>query len=194
VDRLAILTQKVKALYDAKIPGRDPWADWIYANHVLIVANYAKQLAEQKDANVELAQAAALLHDIADVRMSRFNEHHEQASLDLARQVMEEAGYSQKDIATVVDDAVKFHSCYDGRWPKTKEGLVLAAADALAHFKTDFYVHALWLKNSSEMPLEDFKTWVLKKIDRDLNQKISYDDVREQVRPDYERLKILFSR
>lgn len=194
MNRLAQLTQKVKALYDAKDPDRDVWTDWLYENHVLVVASYAKELANQKGADTELAQAAALLHDIADVKMPRFNQDHAQASLDIARQVLQETGYNEAEIATVVDDAIKFHSCQNGERPKSKEGLVLAAADALAHFKTDFYVHALWSKNSAEMPLADFKEWVLKKIDRDLNDKISFDDVREQVRPDYERLKILFSR
>jgi putative nucleotidyltransferase with HDIG domain len=194
MNSLAKLTQKVKALYDAKNPDREAWADWIYDNHVVIVADYAKQLAGQKGANAELAQAAALLHDIADVHMSRFDERHEQASLDLARQVMEDVGYGEQDIATVVDDAIKLHSCHDGHRPASKEGLVLATADALAHLQTDFYIHALWSKTSSEVSLEDFKDWVLKKIERDLYQKISFDDVREQARPDYERLKVLFSR
>lgn len=193
MQRLDQLTKKVKALYDAKDPNRDTWADWIHDNHVLLVAKEAERLARLKHADAELAQAAALLHDVADVQMARLSEGHESASLDLARKLLQETGYADQEIATIVDDAIRFHSCHDGQRPKSSEGQILATADAVVHFTSDFYVHALWAMSSTNS-LEDIKTWALQKIDKDLNVKICFDDVREQVRPDYERLKTLFSR
>jgi hypothetical protein len=53
---------------------------------------------------------------------------------------------AKSQIELVVDDAIRLHSCYDGNRPASLEGQALAAADALAHLKTDFYVllHANW--------------------------------------------------
>lgn len=192
--RLDDLRYKVESLYNEKQEGRGDWADWLYPNHVVIVANNAKWVAEREGADVELSQVAALLHDIADIRMERDNPEHEDESLKIARQLMEECGYTEQEIELVVDDAIRYHSCHGDERPKSKEGLVLATADSLAHLQTDFYLYATWAKGGESESLEDVKSWALKKIERDLNNKISFDDIREEARPDYEMIKELFSR
>ncbi len=191
--RLHNLRHAVESLYMTKVETRDEWADWLYPNHVLVVANKAKQLAEQQGADVELSQVAALLHDIADYKMKRDDPKHETASLHTARELMKASGYSEQEIALVVDDAIRYHSCHGDKRPKSKEGLVLATADSLAHLQTGFYVFAGWLFGKDGRSLEDLKTWVLQKIERDLRNKIAFDDVREMARPDYERIKSLYS-
>jgi HD superfamily phosphodiesterase len=76
--RLDDLWHKVESLYSEKLASREDWADWLYPNHVVIVTHNAKAIAAQKGANVELSQAAALLHDIADYMMERSNPKHEE--------------------------------------------------------------------------------------------------------------------
>jgi putative nucleotidyltransferase with HDIG domain len=191
--RLDGLRHKVEALYTAKQMGRDEWADWLYPNHVLVVTANAKVLAKRFDANVELSQVAALLHDVADFKMKRRNPEHETESLKVARQLMGEFGYTGQEVSLVVEDAIRLHSCHGSERPQSKEGLVLATADSLAHLQTDFYVFATW-GPGKERTLEETKTWVLQKIERDLSNKISFDEVREEARPDYELVKALFSR
>jgi putative nucleotidyltransferase with HDIG domain len=191
--RLDDLWHKVELLYDEKQEGKSDWADWLYLNHVVIVTNNAKLVAEREGANVELSQVAALLHDIADIKMKRDNPEHEVESLQIARQLMKEHGYTEQEVALIVDDAIRYHSCYGDERPKSKEGLVLATADSLAHLQTDFYLYATWAMSKSDS-LEDIKGWALKKIERDLNNKISFSDIREEARPDYEMIKKLFSR
>jgi hypothetical protein len=125
--------------------------------------------------------------------MARMDPQHEDESLAIARKVMTDCGYASQEIELVVNDAVRFHSCHDNERPKSKEGLVLATADSLAHLKTNFYVYATWAYGR-DRSLETLKAWVLKKIERDLNSKISFDDEREDARKDYEMIKELFSR
>jgi len=192
--RLDDLWQKVESLYGEKLASRDDWSDWLYPNHVVVVANNAKVIAERHGADVGLSQIAALLHDIADCKMARENPEHEAESLKIARDLMADCGYSEQEIALVVDDAIRYHSCYGDERPKSKEGLVLATADSLAHLQTNFYVFAVWGFGKSGRTLEDLCDWVLKKIERDLYNKISFEDVREEARPDYEMIKKLFSR
>ncbi len=193
MSRLDKLRLDIESLYKQKLATRDPWADWLYDNHVLVVAKYAKDLAKKYKANVQLSEVAALLHDIADYKMSRDNPKHEEESLGIARQLMKESGYSQDEIELVVDDAARFHSCHDDERPKSTEGLILATADSLAHLKTDFYIFSTQALAQTNT-LEDIKDWVLKKIERDLNNKISFDEEREDARPDYDLIKELYSR
>ncbi len=193
MDKLEKLKTKVATLYNTKVPGRADWADWIYDQHVPCVAAYAREIAKTHGADPELAEAAGWLHDIADIKMTRKDEGHEQESLRIAREVMEECGYSKEQVALVVDDAIRYHSCHGDERPQSPEGLAIAAGDALAHLKTDFYVYASMML-AREMSLEELKRWVLDKLERDFNVKISFDDTRESARADYEVIKNLFSR
>ena len=193
MSRLDNLKQKVETLYAQKQPGRADWADWLYDNHVLVVAAKAKELATKYDANVELAEVAALLHDIADCKMRREDPAHETESLKLATEVMRDCGYTDEEIELTVEDAIRYHSCHGDERPKSKEGLVLATADSLAHLQTDFYVFVPWALGKDNS-LQDIKQWTLQKIDRDLYNKISFDDEREAARADYDLIKTLFSR
>lgn len=170
MDRLKTLETKVKSLYEEKDPNRADWADWMFDNHVLIVANYATELAKQYGANEELSRTAALLHDIADAKMKRENEDHEKTSLQMARELMKEFEYAENEIKLVVDDAIRYHSCNGSEHPDSLEGKILSTADALAHLKTDFYIFAAWAIGR-DMTIKILKQWVLDKIERDLHKK-----------------------
>lgn len=192
--RLDDLTRAIAALYSKKQGDRDElWVRWLYPNHVLVVAEKAEALAKQKGANAELSRVAALLHDIADIKWRRANPEHAAESLRIARELMQQHGYTDQEVALVVDDAIRYHSCYDNERPKSTEGLVLATADSLAHLQTNFYIFAAWRFGGLGESFEEISAWVLKKIERDLNSKISFDDARDMVRSDYETIKRLFS-
>ncbi len=193
MNKLEKLKQRVAGLYQAKRPERDEWADWLWEYHVPVVAKYAHDVAVRVGANAQLAEAAAWLHDVADTVMERIDDRHEAHSLNMARQIMHEAGYSPDDISMLVDDALPLHSCRDHKRPRSLEGKVLATADALAHLKTDFYVYAAHALGE-EMTLEQLKNWTVKKTARDFNDKICFDDIREETRKDYELIHELFSR
>lgn len=188
-----VLEQKVRALYEAREPERADWADWLYDHHVFVVCDYAKELARRFGAREDLSYAAAILHDIADVKMKREDETHGEESLAIARQLMKESGFGDQDIKLVVDDAIQYHSCHEGVAPESLEGKVLATADSLAHLKSDFYVYGTRMFDRKKS-LNDVKAWVLKKVERDFHDKIQFDEVRQEVTSDYEMIKELFSR
>lgn len=194
MSRIDELRSEVKKLYNAKTAGRADWADWLWKNHVLVVANYASELARQYGASEELSRAAALLHDVADTKMKRENDDHEKQSLKMATDLMYIAGYDKDEIGLVVGDAIMHHNCHGNSRPRTIEGKILATADSLAHLKTDFYIFAVWNFGKRGESLDGTKKWVLKKIDRDFYNKILFDEIREDVRADYERIKTLLSR
>lgn len=193
MSRLTELETAVHELYDTKDPNRAEWADWLADHHVFVVADFASELSKKFGASEDLARAAALLHDIADAKTSRFDPEHEEKSLTIARALLSENEYSDEEVKLIVDDAIKFHSCHNGNVPRSLEGKILSTADSLAHLKADFYLYALYAHEKGDS-LDDIKAWALDKLDRDFHVKIQFDDVREEARPDYEMLKDLFSR
>ena len=92
-----------------------------------------------------------------------------------------------------VDDAIRYHSCHDGRTPNSLEGKILATADSMAHLQSDFYIFATWAMGKKK-DLPDVKRWVLKKLDRDFNNKILFDDIKDLCRKDYMQLTDFFNR
>ncbi|HEU4966495.1 MAG TPA: HD domain-containing protein [Candidatus Saccharimonadales bacterium] len=194
MSRMQNLEQAVTNLYAAKNPNRADWADWLGANHVFVVADYASEIAKRYGADEELARAGGLLHDIADATMSRFTPGHEATSLAIARELMHDAGFADKEINLTVDDAIRLHSCHDGNMPDSLEGKVLATADAKAHLLSDFYLFATWSFGKEDKSLEDAKAYTLKKIERDFHNKILFDDVREECHAAYAELRAVFNR
>ena len=192
--RMQNLERTVINLYAAHNPKRADWADWLAENHVLLVADNAADLARRYGASEELARASALLHDIADTRMSRFAPEHEETSLAMARELMQQAGFNQDEIRLSVDDAIRFHSCHDGHIPESTEGKVLASADSKAHLLSDFYIFATWSFGGEGKTLEEAKQYVLKKIERDFHDKIQFDEVQQECQEAYDNLRILFDR
>lgn len=185
-ERLLKLEKIVEEAYLRKNPNRDEWADWIYPNDVLVVADNAEEIAEGYGASVEESRAIALLHDVADVVMARKNPEHETKSLELAEEYLFKSGFSEERIRVLVGDALRFHSCRDGNKPKSLEGKVLSTADAIAHINTDFYEFVR--KNTTHRLNNWFNNWITEKLPRDYNEKISFEEVQNEVRARYEEL------
>lgn len=57
MQKLDVLRQNVEKLYTSGNPNADPWVDWGYPSHVLVVAELTEKIAKAHDANVELAVA-----------------------------------------------------------------------------------------------------------------------------------------
>lgn len=190
--KLTILRQKVEKLYTAKNPDADVWIDWGYTNHVLFVADLTEKIAEKEGANVERAVAGALLHDIADAVMARARPEHEAESLVIARNLLQESGFSPEDTDFIITEIITPHSCKE-LMPTALEGKVMATADGAAHFLTDFYPLFCWRHYGPKDDYSTFKAWVLQKMEKDVTKKLFFDDIKQQVLPRYEALKLVFS-
>lgn len=191
MERIERLKEEVANLYQSKQSGRADWADWIYAGHVVPVGEASREVALRFGGSPELAEAAGLLHDVADAVIKREDPTHESRSMEIARELLEKTGFTDAEVAIVVDDAIAHHSCRGNDRPNTAEGKAMAAGDALGHLRTDFYFVAEEGRKKYQTTKE-IAEWVLPKIERDFKNKIAFDELREEVRPDYERLKAHF--
>ncbi|HUS25856.1 MAG TPA: HD domain-containing protein [Nevskiaceae bacterium] len=192
MQKLDTLRQNVETLYTAGHPEADVWIDWSYPNHVLFVAEHTEKIAATHHANIELAVAGALLHDIADAVMARRNPEHEAKSLALADGLLRKSGFNEDETTFVVNEVIKPHSCKQ-LIPTALEGKVMATADGAAHFLTDFYPLFCWRHYGPQDDYEVFKHWMLGKMEKDFTKKLFFNDVKQQVLPRYEALKLIFS-
>lgn len=190
--RREILEEKVRALYKKKDPKRNDWADWLYENHVFLVGKISSDLAKKYKADEELAYISAILHDVGDTVTKRKNENHESETLRIAKELLLSSGFEKEKISEIVDDALKFHSCIDGEIPKSMTGKILATSDAIAHLTSNFYDYCEEALKS-EMNDTEIKNWILKKLDRDYNDKILFEDEENEMKIPYENLKKKFS-
>lgn len=191
MSRLENLKEEIAKLYRTPNSNRADWADWIYEGHVVPVGNASREVATRFGGNPELAEAAGLLHDIADAVMKRENPEHEAESMNIARELLADNGYTNEEISIIVDDALLKHSCRGDVRPVTAEGKAVAAGDAVAHLTTDFYLYAEEGRKKYQTK-EEIQAWVLPKIERDFTNKIAFEELREEVRPNYEQLKAYF--
>jgi len=191
MNRIEKLKNKVDNLYQSKNPDRADWADWLYQNHISVVAKNAEQLSKRFGVKNDLAIAASVLHDIADAVTKREDPKHEEKSKEIAKKFLKERDFTEDEIKIVVNDAIEFHGCKNGNKPKTIEGKIMATADALAHLKTNFYDHFLESLKKTDS-FDEIAEWALPKIERDYKNKIFFEDVRKEAEKDYNRVKALF--
>lgn len=190
MSKLESLRVLVTECYTAPGPNADIWITWGYPNHVLKVAEITEQLAQKYGANTEQAVAGALLHDIADSVMNRKNPDHEKHSLHIAKDLLGKSGFGWLESRLILDEIIGPHKC-NGMKPNSQEGKVMATADAMSFFTTDFYPYFAW-QHYGPGEYEPFKAWVLAKIYRDFSDKIFFDDEREAIRPQYEAIETFF--
>ncbi len=168
------------------------FAHWMLKNHVPLVAAKTEELSSRFGADPSIAVAGAWLHDFGDAFVHRHSDAHDKVSQKEAIKVLQQADYSEDQIAEILEQVIAPHSCKDGFLPTTVEGKVLATADALAHLTTDFYVQFAWMHLPEGKVYPQFLEWVGEKLERDFHTKIFFDEIKEEVRPRYEALWEVF--
>jgi putative nucleotidyltransferase with HDIG domain len=191
MSRIENLKSEIRELYEAHNPNRADWSDWLYANHVFLVADYAQNLAQKLGVDNDLSAAAALLHDIADAVMKREDPEHENKSVGIARALLLKTGFNEDEIKIIIDDALRFHSCHENEKPQTIEGKILATADGAVHLNSDFYDYAN-IEQAKTRGVEEAARWCLAKIERDYHDKVLFEEVRQELTECYNQLKEKF--
>jgi len=180
--KLQKLRQLVKAQYEQNDPNQADWAEYLYPNHVLLVAQKSEQLCQQYGGDADIAVAGALLHDIADSIMGRDDSAHKEKSYEIGRNLCAQAGYSKDEISVIIDDISTKHSCRDNVAPDSLEGRIVSTADAWAHMNSDFYLFAFSQVKSAQEFMER-KTWMAEHLTKDFDKKMFFKDIKEELYP-----------
>ena len=168
---------------DTNLFGYDIWT-----HHILQVVQNAKRLAPRFDADLEIVELAALLHDYASIKdKALYEDHHIHSPIE-AEKILKRFGYP-KEKTEAVKDTIATHRASVTFEHRSAEGACLSNADAMSHIEQ--VPSLLYLAHVHHgMGIDEGKTWVKAKLQRSW-QKLR-GDVQDLVRDTYEAaLKVL---
>ncbi len=136
--------------------------------HIISVVKYAKILAEKMDADGEIVELAALLHDYASVKdKNMYEEHHIYGAIE-AERILKELDYPQEK-TMIIKDCILCHRGSVRKEQKTKEAVCVASADAMAHIdQVPSLLHLVY--HNRKMDVKEGAEWVSRKIERSWNK------------------------
>ena len=104
----------------------------IWSHHILSVVDYGKQLTAILDADADIVEIAALLHDYASIKDQAMYEDHHLHGPREAELLLQEHGCPRATIFAL-KECIASHRGSQGTKQRTKEAICLASADAMAH-------------------------------------------------------------
>lgn len=140
----------------------------MYDTHVQYVVEYAKQLAKKLNADIDIVEISALIHDIG--KLNGEEENHHIKGAEYAEKYLQKLNYPQEKIDRV-KHCILAHRGSLSIPRETKEAECVASADAMAHFRNIsdmFYFVYHDLRESSEKGKEMIKD----KLERSFNKMI----------------------
>jgi uncharacterized protein len=136
----------------------------IWVHHILHVVNIGKKLAKRFNADPEIVEIAALLHDYAGIKdHSLHKEHHIHGAIE-AHKILKDLNYPKQKIKAVKHCIENHRGSATGK-RGTPEAECLASADAIAHIENVpslFYLaYAIF-----DMGIDEGADWIRKKLNR----------------------------
>lgn len=162
----------------------DFWND-----HIKYVVKNAVELAKEYNADIEIVELGALLHDIAMPSEFGPREEHNVYGVKIADELLTKLNYPE-DRKERVKECVLRHRGSKDLPRNTIEEQCVADADVIAHFDCiPSLFHLVY--NEMNLSIEEGENYIKKKLERDYN-KLS-DRTREAIKDRYENiLKVLF--
>lgn len=153
----------------------------IWTHHITVVRENAKRLASRFDADPEIVEIAALLHDYASIEDEALYENHHVHGPREAEQVLSEFGYPTERIEQV-KECIAAHRASTDVERRSPEAVCLASADAMAHIQeVPSLLYLAYVQH--EMDIEEGAAWVREKVQRSWDK--IHPRAREEVRDEY---------
>lgn len=158
--------------------------DW--NSHIKLVYENAHKLAEERNADIEVVDLAAILHDVARVMGYGPIEEHNIYGAEVAEKMLKKYEYPEEKIKHV-------KKCVYNHIDNQKESVeeeIIADADVLAHF--DNLTMLYWIAmGKKRLNCDDAKKFVKSKLEFDYNKLSEYG--KEKYKDRYEKImKTLF--
>jgi len=154
----------------------------IWTHHMLSVVEYGKRLAAILDADADIVEIAALLHDYASIKDQAMYEDHHLHGPREAELLLQEHGYPRATILAVKECIVS-HRASMGAKQRTKEAICLASADAMAHIaQLPSLLYLAYVQH--QMTIDEGSKWVREKLQRSWNKLCP--EAREIVQEQYQ--------
>ena len=137
----------------------------IWSHHIKPMVPIAQRLAKEFGADKETVTIATLLHDLAGIQNSKDRDRHHIIGAQKAEGILTAYNYPTEKIKAVKNCIINHRSSVNNH-KKTIEEVCVADADAIVHMtEISSLFYAVYIEMG--MKIEDGKTWIRKKIQRD---------------------------
>jgi len=158
----------------------------VFTFHIIPVNKYARKLAEELGADLEIVELAAWLHDIGLVMLGR--ENHHITGAEIAEKKLKELGYPEEKIEKV-KHCILAHRGSKNIELKSVEARIIAEADSIAHFDTIGGLFKVNFSIQKEKDQGEITEFIRQKYINSYNQ--LSPESKELVRPKYEAAMLL---
>jgi len=161
---------------------RNAFGPAFFGEHLLIVREYALRLAAILDADAEIVELAAYLHDMAAIADISVIPKHHILGAGLARSFLQEHKYPSERIERVAQ-CVASHSAPVQMGKGSPEEVCVSNADAMSQIARPVY----WLYyvfRVRQFEFEAARTWYRQRVDSNWNQLIqpARDMIEKEIR------------
>lgn len=155
--------------------------------HLSLVVKYAVKLGKLRNADLEVVELGALLHDIGRVKFGP--KDHEITGTEEAERILRDLNYSE-DVIEKVKHCVSTHRASVDRKAETLEAEIVRDADALSHFDALPLLARAGLRKF-DGDVQKTTEWIYAKLQRDWNNKMHLPESKEMVKEKYKAAKLL---
>lgn len=157
----------------------------IWSHHILLVVKYGKLLAQKLEADPEIVEIAALLHDYASIKEESLTSEHHLHSAQEADKILKSLGYPE-DVIIAVKQCIASHRGSVNVEKQTAEAVCLASADAIAHIdQVPSLFYLVFVQH--QMEIDEGTAWVRAKLERSWNKLCP--EGKEMIEEKYEAAK-----
>lgn len=157
----------------------------IWSHHILLVVKYGKLLAKKLEADPEIVEIAALLHDYGGIKDESFTAEHHLHSAQEADKILRSLGYPEDKI-TAINQCIVSHRGSINLEKQTAEAACLASADAIAHIdQIPSLFYLVFVQH--RMEIDEGTAWVRAKLERSWNKLCP--EGKEMIQDKYEAAK-----
>ncbi len=135
-----------------------------WSHHIISVVKYTKLLAKKLNADEEVVEIAALLHDYASVSNKDWYPEHHKHGARLAEEILKKFNYPQDKIEKI-KHCILSHRASQNIKGETVEAEILSDADHMSHFdNVNSLLYLAFLKHN--LDIDEGTKWVLNKLGR----------------------------
>ena len=157
----------------------------IWSHHIVLVVKYGKLLAQKLEADSEIVEITALLHDYASIKNDSLTLEHHLHSAQEADKILRSLGYPDDKITAVKQCIVSHRGSVDIE-KQTVEAVCLASADAIAHIdQIPSLFYLVFVQH--QMDIDEGTAWIKAKLERSWNKLCP--EGREMIKEKYEAAK-----
>jgi uncharacterized protein len=134
-----------------------------FNQHILVVVDYGKRLAQQLNANSEVLELSAYLHDLAAIRDIKTLPTHNIISADLVDQILIEYQYPRESIAQI-KQCILSHSVPLRMGEGSLEEICLSNADAISQI-TNLPYWLYFAFNVRKLKFDEGREWLQNRVE-----------------------------